>query len=216
MRTRTITVKGVGSAVSRPDQITIPITLTARDLDYQQTMCMATEQHEALKASLSTCNIPAADIKTLDYNVDARYENERDRNGNFKNRFCGYECTHQLRVRFDLDMQRLGQVLCAIADCSAQPRCNVQFGVKNPEAMMQAVLENAAKNARAKALILATASGVALGELQHIDYSWTDVNFYSETRMLCAASSDEMRSPMAIEPDDVSASENVTFVWGIR
>lgn len=214
---RTITVTGIGRATSRPDQITIPITLEARDFDYQKTMQLGAQQHEALKASLGKCEIEPEDIKTTDFRVDASYETERDKNGNYKRVFNGYTCAHQLQVQFDIDMKRLGRVLDAIAKCAAQPRCSIQFGIKDPESMMHQVLENAASNARQKAEILAAASGVKLGELITITYSWTDVTFRSETDMLCetaACACDSMN--IEIEPEDIKASENVTFVWDIH
>lgn len=217
MESRTITVTGIGKAASRPDQITIPITLEARDFDYQKTMQKAAQQHEALKASLGTCGIEPEDIKTADFRVDASYESERDKNGNYKRIFDGYTCRHQLQIRFDMDMERLGRVLDAIAQCAAQPLCSIQFGIKDPESMMQEVLKSAASNARQKAEILAAASGVKLGELINVTYSWTDVTFRSETDMLCSAAlctSDSMN--MEIEPEDVKISENVTFIWEIE
>ena len=217
MEPRTITIKGTGRAISRPDQITIPITLTAKDLHYKKTMDISAQQHAALQAALAHCGIQAKDIKTSDYSVDASYESKRDMDGNYTRHFVGYECVHQLQIRFDLDMERLGSILDAISGCIAEPDCSIEFSVKDTEPMMQEVLKNAAENARKKAEILARASGVALGELLHIDYSWTDLVFTSETVMKCKALNAPMggMESMSIEPEDISASENVTFTWAI-
>ena len=99
-------------------------------------------------------------------------ENERDKNGNYKQIFVGYRVTHGLKLELDFDSQRLSKVLGAIAVCIAEPELNVQFTVKNKEAVDAALLQSACANAKAKAEILTKASGVTLGELVSIDYNW--------------------------------------------
>ena len=86
--------------------------------------------------------------------------------------------------------------------------------------MSTALLESACVNAKAKAEILARASGVTLGSLVSIDYSWGELHLYSPTRyemeercmpMPCATTHD-----FEIELDDIDVSDSVTFVWEIE
>ncbi len=218
MESRTITIKGVGKAKSRPDLIVIPITLNAKDFDYQKTMKKADEQHDALKAALGKCGVAPEEIKTANFSMDASYTGEHDRDGNYRQRFDGYVCTHQLSIQFGLDMERLGEVLAALAACSAEPSVSVRFTLKDPDALMREALECAVKNARAKAEILAAASGAALGELIRIDHSWAEVSFFSNTEMHRAMSSDMLLSSarMDIVPDDVDITDSVAFVWALE
>lgn len=96
----------------------------------------------------------------------------------------------------------------------------MRFTVKDKDAVSTALLESACVNAKAKAEILARASGVTLGSLVSIDYSWGELHLYSPTRyemeercmpMPCATTHD-----FEIEPDDIDVSDSVTFVWEIE
>ena len=70
-----------------------------------------------------------------------------------------------------------------------------------------------------KAEILCQASGAKLGELISIDYSWGEINVYSDTgygvERSCMMKADACLSDIDIEPDDVKVKDTVTFVWEI-
>jgi hypothetical protein len=69
--------------------------------------------------------------------------------------------------------------------------------------------------AKENAEALSAAAGVTLGKLQQIDYGWSEVRIYDrEASVLCE--SDAPSSPCCeadIEPEDVSAEDNVTLVY---
>ena len=70
-----------------------------------------------------------------------------------------------------------------------------------------------------EAEILCQASGAKLGELISIDYSWGEINVYSDTgygvERSCMMKADACLSDIDIEPDDVKVKDTVTFVWEI-
>ena len=146
--------------------------------------------------------------------------NERDENGNYKQIFVGYRVTHGLKLEFDFDSQRLSKVLGAIAVCIAEPELNVQFTVKDKEAVDAAMLQSACANAQAKAEILTKASGVTLGDLISIDYNWGELHLFSQTQYdmedACMRMASAAPTSIEIEPDDIDVSDSVTFVWEIR
>lgn len=147
-------------------------------------------------------------------------ENERDKNGNYKQIFVGYRVTHGLKLEFDFDSQRLSKVLGAMAVCIAEPELNVQFTVKDKEVVDAALLQSACVNAKAKAEILTKASGVTLGELVSIDYNWGELHLFSQTQYdmedACMRMASAAPTSIEIEPDDIDVSDSVTFVWEIR
>ena len=104
--------------------------------------------------------------------------------------------------------------------CIAEPELNVQFTVKDKEAVDAALLQSACANAKAKAEILTKASGVTLGDLVSIDYNWGELHLYSPTHYEmdppCMARASAAPTAMDIEPDDIDVSDSVTFVWEIR
>lgn len=215
---KTITVKGQGKISVKPDLIIVSMTLESKDKDYDKTMQSAAEKIDAVNKSLEKIGFNKNAVKTTNFNVRTDYENVRDDGGRYKNVFKGYVCNHNLQVEFDFDTKRLAEVLAAISTCLAKPEFSIAFTVKDKSAINKELLQSAAKNAKEKAEILCEASGVKLGELSSIDYSWGDINVYSNTdyrvqgRMMKA---EACLANIDIEPDDISVSDCATFVWEI-
>ena len=216
---RTITVKGVGAVSAKPDLIVITMTLENTDMDYETSVDISAKQIQELCSALVKIGFEQTDLKTTSFNVSTSYNNEKDRYGNYKRVFDGYECTHRLKLEFDLDISLLGKVLAAIASCSANPELSIGFTVKEPSAVSAELLKSATVNAKAKAEILCEASGVKLGSLLTIDYNWGELNVYSNTRYemeeKCMAIPCGGIADMNFEPDDIDVSDTVTFVWEI-
>ena len=89
------------------------------------------------------------------------------------------------------------------------------------ETIKNQLLELAIKDAKKKAEILTSASGVELCEILDIDYSWINVTFESEDMKFC--------KPMALEdccasaaydvdfePDDISTSDSARITFRIE
>lgn len=178
---RTITIKGIGKLSLKPDLTVVSLTLKTVRAGYDKAMDKAAKHLEQLRSAIAEIGFTKDDLKTTSFDVGTEYENERDKNGNYKQIFVGYRVTHGLKLEFDFDSQRPSKVLGAIAVCIAEPELNVRFTVKDKEAVDAALLDSACANAKAKAEILTKASGVTLGELVSIDYNWGELHLYSPT-----------------------------------
>ena len=77
-----------------------------------------------------------------------------------------------MKVEFESDHDRLGKVLYALAHCPVQPEFRLSFTVKDPEAAKNELLGKAVTDAKTKAAVLTRTAGVALKDIQSIDYSW--------------------------------------------
>ena len=210
MNGRTITVKGVGKVSVKPDVIAISIEQKTHAREYDKTMEKAAAELAAIRKAIAGAGYDPAKLKTSSFGVDTYYESKRDAEGNYKNHFKGYKCTHCLNFEFDYDMKELGKVLSALAGCDAKPEFTIKFSVKEQDTMKERMLENAVANATSKANTLAKSAGVRLGEILRIYYSWGELNVYSRTQWNLAAFA------MDIEPEDVEASDTVTVVWAIN
>ena len=217
---RTITIKGIGKLSLKPDQTVVSLMLKTVHADYDKALDKAAKHLEQLRSAIAEIGFTKDDLKTTSFDVGTEYENERDKNGNYKQIFIGYRVTHGLKLEFDFDSQRLSKVLGTIAVCIAEPELNVQFTVKDKEAVDAALLESACVNAKAKAEILTKASGVTLGELVSIDYNWGELHLFSQTQYdmedSCMRMASAAPTSIEIEPDDIDVSDSVTFVWEIR
>ena len=184
-------------------------------------MSEAAERIERLQGAAVCVGYHKEDLKTTSFDVQTRYENVKDRQGNYKREFAGYACSYRLKLAFDFDSKQLAKVISAIADCGAQPELSIAFTVKNPARVSEELLINATENARAKAEILCKASGSTLGQLLNIDYNWGELNVFSRTsydvedciQPLMAMS--KCAAP-EIEPVDIDVTDTVAFTWEIQ
>lgn len=213
---KTITVKGIGTARTKPDRVVLNMTIETKNADYEAAIREASAQIAELNAALEGAGYEKGALKTMDFNVHMNYEDARDENGMYRSVFAGYACFHTLKIEFDFTNELLSKTLSAIASCSAKPQFNLSFTVKDPSAIKRQLLESAAKNAREKAEILCAASGVSLGELMNIDYNWGDVNVFSPTNF--ARAKNESASfgamlDMDIAPDSIRSSDSAAFTW---
>ncbi|MCD7919773.1 MAG: SIMPL domain-containing protein [Clostridiales bacterium] len=216
---RIITVKGIGKASARPDMVVISMALHTRDRNYDRAMDLAGQHIRHLTETICATGFEKSDLKTASFNVRTEYHNVKDRQGSYNRIFDGYVVAHSLKLEFEFEMQKLSQALSAIAGCLSNPDLSIRFAVKDEAAVKAEMLRSAAVNARRKAEILCEASGVKLGQLLNVNYSWGELEIYSNTQyrvaeecLPCAASA----RGIDIEPDDIDVSDTVTFVWEIE
>ena len=194
------------------------MTLRSLDKNYDKSMRKAADQLDKLQQALESAGFDKKDLKTGNFNVVTEHEGVHDSNGNYKSVFKGYACIHGLRLEFDFDTALLSKALSAISGCLADPQLNIQFTVKDKDAVNEALLCSAAQDAKERAQILCRASGVKLGQLLSISYNWGELNIYSETvygmERKCMAMANDMA--MDINPQDIDVSDNATFVWEIN
>lgn len=214
----TIKIKGTGFVQEKPDLVEVRILLESLDMDYGKAYAKASEKNEELLQVIQDLGFPQEELKTSYFDIDKKYEDQRDSFGNYKERFEGYRVTQRLKLAFDWDSQKLAEVLQALSQTKANPDLSIHFTVKDPSLIQEKLLESAAKNARRKAEVLAQASGVELGSLTRIDYDWDEVNFYSNTSL----SSGPMLSRIfegtpdfELEPEDLKLRDTVRFIWKI-
>ncbi len=217
---KTITVKGIGRVLAKPDYVVLTMDLESQQVDYNDAMAQETDKIDALTEAFTVIGFEKDNLKTTSFNVRTATRYEKDRYGNSKSVFDGYVVSHKLKLSFDFDSSRLSKVLTAISICPADPSLGIKFTIKDPTAVNEELLRSAAVNAREKAEILCDASGVELGELINIDYNWGEIDFYSHTeydnKYLAEPMMDSAPGAIDFTPDDIDASDTATFVWEIR
>lgn len=215
---RTITVRGVGSVSVKPDYITLSMTIDSQDKSYDRATEEAARRIDILQDATVSVGYKKDALKTATFNVETRYENVKDRQGNYKREFSGYACIYRLKLSFDFDSKQLARVISVIADSGAKPELSIAFTVKSPAKVNEELLISAAENTKAKEEILCKASGNKLGELLSIDYNWGELNIVSRTTYEmedCIPPMMAMSKCAApeIEPDNIEVSDTVAFVW---
>ena len=214
---RTMRVRGKGNLKVRPDMTRVSISLANTCKNYDEALSISAENSNLLRKIVCELGFAESDLKTVSFDVDVQNESYRDRNDNWKKRFVGYKVSHSLKFDFASDNDLLGRLLGRIAACPAKPEFGISFFVKDTEAAKNQLLGNAIRDAKAKAFVLAEASGVKLGDIRNIDYSWGEIRFESDRMPIEGdlGCKEETRHDIDIEPDDIEVADTVTVEWEI-
>ena len=215
---RTIHIKGTGHATQAPDQIVLSLTLTAQNKEYSAALRIGSQQVEMLREAIVEAGFKASDLKTINFDVRAVYENEEIKEGKstrYQKTFVGFDCRHDLKLTFDLKNDKLNAAVDTIAASLSQPKISIAFTIKDVDAFSDKILKAAAKDAKRKAKILCAAMGVKLGKLLSIDYSWDELDIREEVTV-CQKYDATSDSSFDFQPDDLKASDTVDFLWEIE
>ena len=191
---RTIKVTGKGKIAVKPDMIRLYVNKEELCHEYEDTLRRSTEDTELLKDLFEKLGFQRKDLKTVYFNVDTEYENNK----------------------------KLGQVLYALAHSSLKPEFSIEYTVADVEKCKNELLHKAIEDSIQKAQVLTTVANVKLGEIQAIDYSWGEIDFVTKPMnemRLMECTECEMSAPAAydidIEADDIDVTDTVTVVWEI-
>ncbi len=216
---KVLKVCGRGRIRLRPDTICAELTLEGVEKEYAAALQKAQAALEEIKAALQKAGFPKEELKTSDFRVDTKYEGYRDEQGDWKQKFVGYQYTHALKMRFAADNALLGAFVSALAASKAEPVFSFSYTVKDAEAAKEWLLREAVKDCAKKALTLADAANVALAGISQIDYAWNDKEFAVrpiQPMKLRAAETAPAHLSLDVTPDDVEVSDVVTVVWEIE
>ena len=210
---KVITVRGSANVKVKPDYVNILINLETLDIEYGAAMKEAARRIEKLKAALKSVKVDTEDLRTTDFGVDTEWEWTKDKYGNRQTHvFKGYKIRQNLKLGFDFDRERMVAILSAVARSGVDPEFRVQFTVKDKSAVKEELFAKASENARKIAEGLCRGVGKKLGDIININYSWQEIDIYNEFDSCCEANGTGGAAP-DINPEDLDASDSVTFTW---
>lgn len=218
---RTIRVTGRGMMNVKPDTIELNIFVNKVYPEYAEAMAASAKMTETLKAAAERAGFDPQELRTTGFSVNTNYEGVYDEKGNWQNKFAGYRYNHDLALRFDADNAKLGKILRELSDCGADAEFSINHTVKDPEPVRNELLARAVKDSRTKAEVLASSSGVSLGKIISVDYSWGEMEIFHRTadRMTLGGTAkiamNEESFDMDIEADDIRLQDTVTVIWEI-
>ena len=219
---RLIRVTGTGSLKLKPDTTRLNITVRGNFMEYADTLSNSAEDTRALRDALIPLGFAGDQLKTTSFNVDTRYEGYNDGNGNYRERFVGYEFIHTLKLEFPSDNELLGKTLYALAHSPITPEFRISYTVADKESAKNELIAKAVEDAKQKAALLAEASGVALGDIQSINYSMNEPDFevramngMFKAAMKFGGCEEDCAYGMDINPEDIRVDDTVTIVWHI-
>ena len=217
---RYIRVTGTGRLHLRPDRIRITMILTGLEEAYDETVGRSSLDMKKLRKLFVEHGFAPEDLKTTQFDIETEYERYK-KGDTYKERFVGYKYSHDLKIEFDRDNERLGNILYALAHSKLKPKFDLEYTIRDTEKAKNELLANAVEDAKQKAAILSKAAGVTLKNIHSIDYSWGEVDFVSRPmdRMMledCSIMSKPDSYSFDIEPDDIDLDDTVTVIWTIE
>ena len=158
----TISVSGSGSALVPADTAVVSLGVSARDKDVLKAQQKANEVIAAIRTILTENGIPAEDINTGYLNIYAMYDYSEG-----LEEVSAYNANSTLAIRLT-DMTVVGQVIDLAFSAGANTLNGIDFSASDTEDARAVALKKAVADARAKAEILAEASGLKITGIETI------------------------------------------------
>lgn len=210
MTTQSISVKGTGTITHKVDSIELFITLCNNNVDYQTAMNKSLTDTDIIKKSLLALDINKDDIKSLSYDIKRVTKSIHDTNGGYRTEFLHYSAMHRMKLCFDYDIAKLGDIVNALGTSGVNPEFEFSFTVKDKQALKQELLLNAISDAKNKAQIIANGVGLKLAEILSIDYNFDKCIPASPFNLTLAKAHCDS---IDINPEDVSMTDSINVVW---
>jgi uncharacterized protein YggE len=183
-----------GSHILRvdPDYATLELAVTRLAMKPEPAFLEARQGAQTVRAALAAAKVPDRDLRTSQITLVQEYEHV----GGSTRKFIGYRSRIEFRVVLD-DVARTEEVLIAAVEHGADVIQRVSFGTRELRALRARAREAAFAAARVKAELYASAAGIRLGNVVHVE----DVNPEEGSRRYSHADAD-----LSLEGDDASGS----------
>ncbi len=203
---REITVSGEGSVSASPDMATITMGVTEQGQEARDAMQLVSQSVARILARLEDLGIEKADLQTARLTVNPVWSNRRG--GEEPPEITGFMASNTIAVRVR-DLPALGDVLDKVMAEGGNDFSGLQFGLQDPDPLVDDARRAAVADAMAKAQLYADAAGVTLGPVQ----SLTEQGGYARPKMMemAAASARDVSVPIAEGEVTVSASVSMVF-----
>ncbi|MDF2557680.1 MAG: hypothetical protein K0R71_1508 [Bacillales bacterium] len=216
---REIKVTGRGKISVPPDLVRIQFGIETRHPTYQRTIEQAINDFETLKNDLQNHGFKKEDFKTIRFEVRPEFESYQEGQV-WKSRFIGYVCEHIFKIEFPISSRMLSSVIDTVVRSRVRPTFQVFHTLKDTDQAKNYLIAKAVEDSRRKAEILCYASGVSLGAVNNIDYSWSEIEIRKQVVTLNKSAMIETADkgvPMLdITADDIVLEDTVTVTWEIH
>ena len=154
-----ITVTGVGTITSVPDEATFTIGVQTQGSTAREALAANSEQMRRVIAAVKAASVAKSDVKTQDVSVSANYADE--------GRIDGYSARNSVLVTVR-NLSQAGGILDAASNAGANEVYGPMLSRSDEDELQAKALRGAVEDARKKAEALAAAAGVRLGPVTAI------------------------------------------------
>jgi uncharacterized protein YggE len=194
-----ITVTGVGTTTSVPDEAAFTIGVQTEGPTAREALAANSEQMRRVIAAVRSTGVAKSDVKTQDVSVSASYADE--------GRIDGYSARNSVLVTIH-NLSKAGAILDAASNAGANEVYGPMLSRSDEDAIQGKALREAVSNARKKAEALADAAGVSLGRVTAMTegFSGGPQPYYEGAALRAKAD-----APIEPGTQDTQATVTVTF-----
>ena len=127
----------------------------------------------------------------------------------------GYRGTVNVKARFDYSQNMVNRIIALTKRHRHDFTIHFQLSEKQKKQLTAKALEEAVKDAKTKAEILAAASGVELGEIYKITYGQAPYHPAPLTMMRSDESDHTASNELSLSPPMISTQQTVSILWEI-
>lgn len=205
---RTVSVSATGTVTAEPDQAAISTGVVAEGETARAALSANTSIMSKLIEGLKAAGIEPKDIKTVSFNVQPRYQNDKDGR---PATITGYQVINQVRIVVR-DLDKLGRVLDTAVTLGANQMGGIEFQVSTAETLKDEARKTAMANALRRAKLFAASAGAEVGEVISIAEDMAA----PVGRPMMAARAAMSAESVPIERGSQALEVRVNVTWGLR
>ncbi len=218
---KTLNVTGNAKINVKSTITRLSIKLTSICELFDEVVAKSAEDTGKMKDIVESLGFKRSDLKTVSFDVEAKYNYVYDDKGNNKEEFKGYEYIHYVSIEFPIDNKILGDLLYAFSKSGIEPRFKIGYTVEEEEKekYRDILIKESIKNAKKRAKILAKASGLELNKIYRIDYLEKSIDMYEDYYNVSSkamAMEQEGTYNFDIDVADLILSDSVNVTWKIK
>jgi uncharacterized protein YggE len=188
------------------DEIRIDVAVETEGTSANEATSENARRMDAVIRALRATGVDGLEMETFGYSLRPQYEVTREIGDT--RRIVGYRAENNIRVTFS-DLGAAGQILDEAVGAGANQVARLQFVASDTRAGRLQALEEAVRNAREQAEVIAAAMGVSLGMVVEVQGGSSAPGPVGQ-RMMALESAD-VATPIEAGDQWVSASVSITY-----
>lgn len=200
----TIRVSGEATVTAKPDQAEINIGVVTQAATGQAAATQNAQKQDAVLSELRKLLGATADIKTISYSLTPNYRYPKEGG---QPTIAGYTASNIVQVKTG-DLSQVGKVIDTASQSGANTVQSLRFTLKDEGVVRSQALREAAIKARAKADTLASALGLRIVRVLHVDEGGVSMPIPMAARTF-SAEAQVAQTP--VEPGTIEVHATVTL-----
>ncbi len=212
---RMVSVSGEGTVTVAPDQATARFGIVTEAEEAESARQQNAEAARQAMNAVRDLGVPERKIRLETLRLQPRYEyNDNGR----RREQVGFEAVRQVVVELD-SLDLLPTLIARVVQEGANQLNGVQYGLQDRDAVRDEALQEAVRNARAKAQLLTNALDVSLGRVMQISeqsFSFPQPRMMMDAMAVRAESAQAAPEPEAYAAGEIEVSAAVQVVFALE